>query len=69
MNGQMVMINCLSGEGDVGKYCFRLGDTPMTSGIVKMLRDSSYIPSFERLVYIINFLGINNRVNSGNDKS
>ncbi|CAB4001104.1 Hypothetical predicted protein [Paramuricea clavata] len=32
MNGQMVMINCLSGEGDVGKYCFRLGDTPMTSG-------------------------------------
>ena len=35
MNGQMV--NCISGEGDVGKYCFRLGDTPMTSGIVKIL--------------------------------
>ncbi len=31
----------MSGEGDVGKYCFRLGDTPMTSGIVK--RDSLYI--------------------------
>ena len=29
------MVNCMSGEGDVGKYCFRLGDTPMTSGIVK----------------------------------
>ncbi|CAB4036397.1 Hypothetical predicted protein [Paramuricea clavata] len=25
------MVNCMSGEGDVGKYCFRLGDTPMTS--------------------------------------
>ena len=31
------MVNCMSGEGDVGKYCFRLGDTPMTSGIVKNL--------------------------------
>jgi hypothetical protein len=35
MKGQMV--NCMSGEGDVGKYCFRLGDTPMTSGIVENL--------------------------------
>jgi hypothetical protein len=32
MNRQMV--NCMSGEGDVGKYCFRLGDTPMMSGIL-----------------------------------
>ena len=39
MNGQM--INC------VGKYCFRLGDTPMTTGIVKYLKDSLYITSFE----------------------
>ena len=31
------MVNCMSGEGDVGKYCFRLGDTPMTSGIVENL--------------------------------
>jgi hypothetical protein len=31
MNGQMV--NCMSGEGDVGKYCFILGDTPMMSGM------------------------------------
>ena len=45
MNGQMV--NCLSGEGDVGKYCFRLGDTPLTTGIVKYLKDSLYIASFE----------------------
>ncbi len=35
INGPMV--NCMSGEGDVGKYCFRLGDTPMTSGIVKSI--------------------------------
>jgi hypothetical protein len=35
INGEMV--NCMSGEGDVGKYCFRLGDTAMTSGIVKNL--------------------------------
>ena len=35
INGEMV--NCMSGEGNVGKYCFRLGDTPMTSGIVKNL--------------------------------
>jgi hypothetical protein len=47
MNGQMV--NCLSGEGDVGKYCFRLGDTPLTTGIVKYLKDSLYIASFETL--------------------
>ena len=47
MNGQMV--NCLSGEGDVGKYCFRLGDTPMTTGIVKYLKHSLYIASFETL--------------------
>ena len=26
---------CMSGEGDVGTYSFRLGDTPMSSGIVK----------------------------------
>ena len=30
-----LMVNCLSGEGDAGKYSFRLGDTPMTSGIVQ----------------------------------
>ena len=40
-NGQMV--NCMSGEGDVGKYCFRLGDTSMTTGIVKYLKDCLYI--------------------------
>ncbi|CAB4044670.1 Hypothetical predicted protein [Paramuricea clavata] len=37
------MVNCMSGEGDVGKYCFRLGDTPMTSGIVKYLKDCLYV--------------------------
>ena len=49
MNGEMVLINCMSGEGDVGKYCFRLGDTSMTSGIMKYLKDCLYIRSFERL--------------------
>ena len=49
MNGEMVMIKCLSEEGDVKKYCFRLGDTPMTTGIVKYLKDCLYIRSFERL--------------------
>ena len=30
-NGQIV--NLMSGEGDVGKYCYRLGDARMTSGM------------------------------------
>ncbi|XP_028399229.1 tripartite motif-containing protein 45-like isoform X3 [Dendronephthya gigantea] len=30
-NGQI--FNCMSGEGDVGRFCFRLGDTPMTAGV------------------------------------
>jgi hypothetical protein len=51
MNGQM--INCMSGEGDVGKYCFRLGDTPMTTGIVKYLKDSLYIASFEMMLVML----------------
>jgi hypothetical protein len=31
------LVNCISGAGDTGSYSFRLGDTPMTSGIVKIV--------------------------------
>ena len=31
---RQLYLNCMSGEGDVGTYSFRLGDTPMTTGIV-----------------------------------
>ena len=31
---RQLYLNCMSGEDDVGTYSFRLGDTPMTTGIV-----------------------------------
>ena len=31
------IVDSMSGEGDVGQYCFRLGDTPMTSGMSCLL--------------------------------
>ena len=31
------VVDCMSGQGDVGVYCFRLGDTPMVSGTVGIL--------------------------------
>ena len=31
---RQLYLNCMSGEGDVGTYSFRCGDTPMSTGIV-----------------------------------